>query len=640
MSETERVFFNKFITKNFTPVNKSGEERFFEGYLTVEMVDKQNEITIVDELMKVLPVWMSRGAPISDTHSNRIVGRGINYQKTSITENGVNYPAIYIKGMIHDNYELDHEIWHNIQSGKYKGLSFGGATKSDRIPITNKDGTTSYALKDLEQYEVAVCEDPAVPLALITQFNPVAKSMVIKNNGKYIQKSEREHCIRCYSFGCFVDKMWQDTKIVDDSPQAEGLPDKDKKKDGEWSDTHGINTPQNDEQKVHKDPPKITAGNQRDPTGECFEAVAHCGGQEQTGFDHGNLSADSAAAAGHALKTENEAFKPNDELLGAAGKAGREDMFPKQKIESVDFKENIDGKPKLWEFWQVDMKTHEKVSNSEEIVSAEHYGQAIDDYIANWNTEHPDNTIGYPMAQGRLHKSEPDEEDDKEKTLNPGENMNMEKPIRGLRGTGGLGGSGQGGSSMLAGAKSTNITKPIRGRSWEEWEDKLMRQGYSKESTGGIIGQMEADDKAMVEKYDYDMSKIIDDPTTMDPRKDTKKLAGPTLEANQSEDGVNLKQRVNDDPTAQGLEPSSSDSTKAEIPYAVGGTRGGSYENTSQDTNQWDTRVTPAKDAKHTRETIRVQSGEKDSLNTINTAMKTIKDKLNAIEIRRVIKNI
>jgi hypothetical protein len=45
------------------------------------MKDKQGEITIVDELYKVLPVWMDRGAPISDTHSNRIIGKGINYAK-------------------------------------------------------------------------------------------------------------------------------------------------------------------------------------------------------------------------------------------------------------------------------------------------------------------------------------------------------------------------------------------------------------------------------------------------------------------------------------------------------------------------------------------------------------------------------
>ena len=61
------IFFNQFVTKSLHPID--GAQRFFEGYLTVQVKDKQGEITIVDELIKVLPIWMDRGAPISDTHS-------------------------------------------------------------------------------------------------------------------------------------------------------------------------------------------------------------------------------------------------------------------------------------------------------------------------------------------------------------------------------------------------------------------------------------------------------------------------------------------------------------------------------------------------------------------------------------------
>ena len=75
----EAVFFRNLTTKGLTAVNSG--ERYFEGYLTVQVKDKQGEVTIVDELMKGLPVWIDRGAPISDTHSNRIIGKGINYSK-------------------------------------------------------------------------------------------------------------------------------------------------------------------------------------------------------------------------------------------------------------------------------------------------------------------------------------------------------------------------------------------------------------------------------------------------------------------------------------------------------------------------------------------------------------------------------
>tara|TARA_R110002020_G_scaffold429620_1_gene639252 strand:+ start:61 stop:1716 length:1656 start_codon:yes stop_codon:yes gene_type:complete len=202
---TDEVYFSELSTKSLEPINS--DQRFFEGYLTVEVKDKQGEITIVDELYKVLPVWMDRGAPISDTHSNRIIGKGINFAKTIYKgQDGSEYPAIKITGKIHKNYELDNDIWDKIKNGEYKGLSFGGATKSDRTPKVMKDGSVAYALKDLEHYEVAVCKDPAVPLALITDFNPIAKSMVEGST----EDRDGKMVIKCSKFGCVVDKAcWE-----------------------------------------------------------------------------------------------------------------------------------------------------------------------------------------------------------------------------------------------------------------------------------------------------------------------------------------------------------------------------------------------------------------------------------------------
>ena len=220
---SEQLFFSKLVTKSLQPI--AGNDRFFEGYLTVEVKDKQGEVTIVDELIKVLPIWMDRGAPITDTHSNRVIGKGINYQKTIYKAvDGKEYPAIKIIGKIHSNYELDNEIWKRITTGDYKGLSFGGATKSARTPFRMKDGTIAYSLKDLEHYEVAVCRDPAVPLALITDFNHIAKAMT----DNYTTHSEGKMLIRCSNFGCFVEKkedkkeevkLTKDGKIVYDEAE-------------------------------------------------------------------------------------------------------------------------------------------------------------------------------------------------------------------------------------------------------------------------------------------------------------------------------------------------------------------------------------------------------------------------------------
>ena len=201
----DQLYFSNFVTKSLQPINS--DDRYFEGYLTVQVKDKQGEITIVDELYKVLPVWMDRGAPISDTHSNRIVGKGINYSKTTfVDKDGSEYPAIKITGKIHKNYELDHEIWGKIKSGEYKGLSFGGATRTNREPIVMKDGSIAYALKELEHYEVAVCRDPAVPLALITDHNTVAKAIADHTE----DRGDGKMVIKCSKFGCYIDKAcWE-----------------------------------------------------------------------------------------------------------------------------------------------------------------------------------------------------------------------------------------------------------------------------------------------------------------------------------------------------------------------------------------------------------------------------------------------
>jgi len=191
---------SKIVTKSMTVLDHT-DERFFEGFLTVEMKDRQGEITVVDELYKCLPIWMDRGAPITDTHSNRVVGKGINFMKTTFESEGVTYPAIKITGKIHKNYELDASIWDKIKSGEYKGLSFGGATKTNRSPKVMKDGSIAYELKDLEHYEVAVCRDPAVPLALITDYNPIAKAVA---EGEELPNGKMK--IGCDKFGCYVKR--------------------------------------------------------------------------------------------------------------------------------------------------------------------------------------------------------------------------------------------------------------------------------------------------------------------------------------------------------------------------------------------------------------------------------------------------
>ncbi|MDE2439355.1 MAG: hypothetical protein KGN01_08255, partial [Patescibacteria group bacterium] len=168
------------------------------------MVDKDGEIIVIDELMKVLPTWLKRGGFLSDSHSNRILGRGTGFRRLMVKdEDDQEHDAIEMKGYIFDDYELDHDVWDKMKSGEYRGLSFGGATKSDREPTYLPDGRIAYKLKDLEAYEIAICREPANPLALITSINTIAKS---SKNINYTKKSDDEICIKCDNVGCYVVK--------------------------------------------------------------------------------------------------------------------------------------------------------------------------------------------------------------------------------------------------------------------------------------------------------------------------------------------------------------------------------------------------------------------------------------------------
>ena len=66
--------------------------------------------------------------------------------------------------------------------------------------------------------------------------------------------------------------------------------------------------------------------------------------------------------------------------------------------------EGNEGKKKEFLMWVVKHPDKpDRIKNSETIVRAEHYGQAIDDFITGWNKQRRNKiTIGYPQVQGTI----------------------------------------------------------------------------------------------------------------------------------------------------------------------------------------------------------------------------------------------
>lgn len=217
----------------FELVVKSESDRTFEGFVTVETVDQQGEITVRDELLKTMDTWLSRGGPMSYGHSNKIVGKGLGYESTvyKVPDSGEEKAAIKIKGKVFSDTVLDDIVWAGLKNGTLKGLSYGGATRSPKEAVVQADGSLAYKLKNLEVYEVAICERPVNNYALITSVNSVAKSY--PNLKKGYERDDGMAAYQCDGVRCMVEKAEEKTVIspiisttdknMTDTPQTESI---------------------------------------------------------------------------------------------------------------------------------------------------------------------------------------------------------------------------------------------------------------------------------------------------------------------------------------------------------------------------------------------------------------------------------
>lgn len=202
-------YFSKFRTDDIGIENH--DDRIFTGHVSVEVIDKQNEFVAIDEILKVIDGYMMDLPVISDSHTNRMVGRVLSYEKSEYD----GHPSIKIRGQVlkRDGVILYDKVWEKVKSGEYSGLSMGGASKN-REPIY-KNGKLIMNLKDLELYEFALCAEPANPLAIIDYVNEFAKdvSMIKQRGGRSI--------IQCDSVLCEYDGTNADVDVDIDNQQQQ-----------------------------------------------------------------------------------------------------------------------------------------------------------------------------------------------------------------------------------------------------------------------------------------------------------------------------------------------------------------------------------------------------------------------------------
>lgn len=233
--------------------------RKFTCWGSVEVLDRHGEIIPADEIFKVMDIWMDRGAPIMFNHTNRNVGRGLNWQK--LEKNGK--PGVLITGVIHKHYKEDDDVWESIKKGEFEGLSIGG--KSFKREQTEQ-GTI---LRDLIGYEFSVVERTGNQEATFTEVNQMAKSKEIKKDEPVMdenteQKNEEVIAELQRMVQALVDKVNGLEEKIAGAPEEEEAVAENEEGEEEVQENEEEEVQENEESEEEKDEEEVEENEEED----------------------------------------------------------------------------------------------------------------------------------------------------------------------------------------------------------------------------------------------------------------------------------------------------------------------------------------------------------------------------------------
>lgn len=153
---------------------ESADARLYVTWASVEARDSDNEIIPVDDLIEQNQILMERGAPISDEHTNRIVGKTLAWKVLEHPDTGT-YGILHLNQIFNHN-ELDNQVWDEIQSGERGGSSVGGVSTGSSVELA-EDGTGVHRIEGFSWMETASTGSPVNPYATNEAFSVVAKSL-------------------------------------------------------------------------------------------------------------------------------------------------------------------------------------------------------------------------------------------------------------------------------------------------------------------------------------------------------------------------------------------------------------------------------------------------------------------------------
>lgn len=152
---------------------RAAKDRIYFGWATVDIADNAKEKIPIDEAIKEQEIYMKRGGPIQDSHTNAPVGKTLAY-KIMVHPKSKTLGILHLNQIFDDNPK-DNLVWEKIQSGEYTGSSVGGVNQTSEIAMDETTGSMIKELKGFHHYETSAVRKPCNPLATNEAVSLVAK---------------------------------------------------------------------------------------------------------------------------------------------------------------------------------------------------------------------------------------------------------------------------------------------------------------------------------------------------------------------------------------------------------------------------------------------------------------------------------
>ena len=171
--EVVRAFEENVELASIKEAVENSTERLYATWASVDARDNDGEIIPIEDVIAQQEILMKRNGPISDTHTNKIVGRTLAYKV-------LEHPKSKTLGVLHlekiyDDNPHDDKVWDEIITEVRTGSSVGGINSSMSLG-KDENGKMVKVLEGFSQMETATVERPCNPFATNIAYSVVAKS--------------------------------------------------------------------------------------------------------------------------------------------------------------------------------------------------------------------------------------------------------------------------------------------------------------------------------------------------------------------------------------------------------------------------------------------------------------------------------